>query len=321
MINEKGSLIISLDFELHWGAVEKWDIKDKEEYFLQTRKIIVRMLDIFEKYHIHATWATVGFLFASNLEELEECFPKEKPTYNNNDLNYYKLFEENKVGRNEEVDKLHFANSLIKEIVKRKGQELASHTFCHYYCNEIGQNVNQFFYDLESAQTISIKNFDIQLKSLVFPRNQFNRSYVDVVSDNSFKNIRVNPNVWFWNNQNKFSFIARAIDTLIPISKSLTFKTSSIKRSDKLILLPASRFFRPFSKKEKIFQKFKINRIKKEMTYAAKYKENYHIWWHPHNFGNNSEENMKQLEEILIHYKMLNKEYGFQTKNMSDFND
>ncbi len=53
------------------------------------------------------------------------------------------------------------------------------------------------------------------------------------------------------------------------------------------------------------------------MAYAAKNGLTYHLWWHPHNFGINVEENFSFLEKILIHYRKLNKEYNFQSVNMN----
>ena len=54
------------------------------------------------------------------------------------------------------------------------------------------------------------------------------------------------------------------------------------------------------------------------MTYAAKNNCTYHLWWHPHNFGINQDENFSFLEKILMHYKQLNKEYQFQSYTMSE---
>ncbi|WP_339887717.1 polysaccharide deacetylase family protein [uncultured Flavobacterium sp.] len=314
-----GNLIISLDFELHWGAPEKWDLEQKKQYFQNTRLVINEMLQLFEESNLKVTWATVGFLFSSNLNELLSFHPEEKPTYKNEKLNNYSLFENELVGNNEEVDEFHFAKSIVKKILETKGQELASHTFSHYYCDELGQNSSQFNADIEAAQTISLKLFGTELKSLVFPRNQYNSEYLEIIKANGFKVIRVNPDVWFWNKKSRFNFIGRAFDTLLPISKTLTFKTTSIQKKGDLILLPASRFFRPYSSREKYIQKIKINRIKREMLWAAKKGENYHLWWHPHNFGYNTEKNMKQLKDILEYYQLLKIKYNFNSKCMEDF--
>ena len=122
-------------------------------------------------------------------------------------------------------------------------------------------------------------------------------------------------NVWFWKNNFKLIPIARAFDTLFSISKSLTF-SNKLESKKNIILLPASRFLRPFSKKEKVVQSMKVRRIKNEMTYAAKNDKCYHLWWHPHNFGYFTNENLEMLEEILKHYQELKSKYGFASKNM-----
>ncbi len=57
------------------------------------------------------------------------------------------------------------------------------------------------------------------------------------------------------------------------------------------------------------------------MTYAAKNNQVYHLWWHPHNFGNDLENNFKSLEKIIKHYSFLNKMYGFESKNMNNLNN
>lgn len=315
-----GKFVISLDFELHWGGVELWNLEDKKDYFTTTRAGIPLILDLFTKYDIHCTWATVGFLFAKNRDQLKKFMPKDFPSYLNTDLNYYSLIEQNLIGYNEDDDPFHYAISLINKIVNTPNQELASHTFCHYYCNEEGQNVNQFEADIQAAQKIAKENFGITLKSLVFPRNQFNKEYLEVAKKNGIKVFRSNPNVWFWkNNYGKLSPLFRAMDTLFSISKSLSFKQNEIIRSDGIVEIPASRFFRPFTRKESFIRKVKLNRILNEMTFAAQHKRIYHLWWHPHNFGDALQENLEDLEIILAHYNDLNRNYGFASTSMGAF--
>lgn len=316
---KSGKFIISLDFELHWGSVEKWDLDIKEDYFDTTRQSIPLVLSLFEDFGIHATWATVGFLFAKDKEQLLELLPKKKPTYQNESLNYFNLIETNQIGNDETVDPYHYGYSLIKNILNTPNQELGTHTFCHYYCNEPGQNLQQFEADLKAAQRISIANFGIELESLVFPRNQFNESYLDVARQNGIKVVRSNPDVWFWKNKSKFSPIVRAFDTLIPISSSLTFDEKNLITKKGVLLLPASRFLRPYSSREKNIQSIKLKRVLNEMTFAAKNNMLYHLWWHPHNFGYNMIENISNLEVILKHFKVLNVKYEFTSSSMIEF--
>jgi peptidoglycan/xylan/chitin deacetylase (PgdA/CDA1 family) len=312
---KNGKFILSLDFELHWGVSDIWKLEDRLDYFDTTRQSIPLVLDLFRAYNIHATWATVGYLFAKDKSQLLSFFPEELPSYVNQKLSNYTLFDQNNIGLNEVDDPYHFAPSLIDLILKTPNQELGTHTFSHFYCNEDGQTVRQFDLDLQAAQKLAQKNFGITLQSLVFPRNQFNSKYLEVVQQNGIKVVRSNPDVWFWKNTSKWIFLARAIDTLFPVSKSLTFKHTKVKK-DSILMLPASRFLRPFTKKERIIQVRKVNRIKNEMTTAARNGTCYHLWWHPHNFGFSLEQNMGMLIEIIQHFKELEVRFGFESKSM-----
>ena len=62
-----GTLIISLDFELFWGMLDVCPLEKYQDHVLGGRKAIPGLLALFQKYGIHATWATVGYLFAEFL--------------------------------------------------------------------------------------------------------------------------------------------------------------------------------------------------------------------------------------------------------------
>ena len=55
------------------------------------------------------------------------------------------------------------------------------------------------------------------------------------------------------------------------------------------------------------------------MTRAAKENKNYHLWWHPHNVGEDISNNRIQLMEIIHHFKFLKEKYNFESLNMGDF--
>ena len=88
----KPTLIVSLDFELFWGFQDSRTMETYGSNILGGREAIPRMLEVFSKYGIHATWATVGFLFGENEEELRRYFPRELPTYDNPIRSCYRCF-------------------------------------------------------------------------------------------------------------------------------------------------------------------------------------------------------------------------------------
>ena len=73
---QNGIFTISLDFELYWGMR---DVVSTVQYADNMRGVpnaIDELLKSFHKYDIHATWAIVGFLYFSSMEELKTIFPK-----------------------------------------------------------------------------------------------------------------------------------------------------------------------------------------------------------------------------------------------------
>lgn len=321
----KGIFTISLDFELHWGGFEKWPLSEHQTYFLNTRQIIPEMLKLFSAFEVHVTWATVGMLFYESAVELKNNFPPRKPEYRDAQLSAYRYIESCGIGEDETNDPFHFARSLILQIIATPNQELASHTFAHYYCNEEGQSSDQFYDDLMAAQRAA-KTFGKNLSSLVFPRNQFNDEYLRKCYQAGITAVRSNPRDWFWNIQTRketiWKRINRGLDAYFPIGSKNTYKLDSVqKHADLPICIPASRLLRPYRPKEFFLNTLKIRRIKSEMTRAAKRGEVYHLWWHPHNFGSYPEESLRALNEILLHYRYCREKYNMESLTMGEIDE
>jgi peptidoglycan/xylan/chitin deacetylase (PgdA/CDA1 family) len=321
-----GIFTISLDFELHWGGFEKWPLEDYKQYFLNTRKVIPEMLKLFSQYEVHATWAGVGMLFHKEKTSLLQVAPKIRPSYTVKELSAYNYIERKGIGSSETDDPFHFAASLVKQIVETPNQELGSHTFAHYYCNERGQTIEQFRADLRAAQ-VSAGAFNKTLRSLVFPRNQFNEEYLRVCYEEGFRAVRDNPRDWFWNIQStqresRWKRLNRGVDAYWPIGKKNTYTLESIaKREGFPLCIPASRLLRTYRPGELYLNTMKIERIKAEMELAAMKGEVYHLWWHPHNFGNYPLESMEGLTRILNAFKNCHAKYQMQPMNMGEIVD
>jgi peptidoglycan/xylan/chitin deacetylase (PgdA/CDA1 family) len=312
--------VISLDFELHWGRFDKADPLGTKKYYRNTQKIIPKILSYLEKHQVEATWAAVGMLLAQNKKEWKLYAPKLKPSYNNSLLSAYDWYEKRRIYK-----KSLFAPDLAAKIIETAGQELGSHTFAHYYTMEEGQTLEEFTADLEAAKKITSGKFNIQPTALVFPRNQCNPSYMKVCKNMGFKVVRSNPANWFWQNTHKESLIKRIFrtaDTFFPAGRRTSFPLSDIKvQEDMPIQIPSSRLLRSINPKNKVFRELRLKRIKHEMSLAAKKGEVYHLWWHPHNFGEHPKQNLSDLKEILEHFSKLKDTYGMISKNMSGVAD
>lgn len=313
-----GKFVISLDFETHWGFFDNRTIEDSRSQLLNITVVIDKLLDISKQHNVGITFATVGMLFAKDKNDIKKYIPKQKPNYFNNALNAYDLLE----GITANDEKIYFAQDLVTKIKNDPLHEVGTHTFCHYYCHEKGQNLNDFKADIDSAITIA-KSLDIQTKSIVFPRNQVQNDYLKICEDSGIETYR--GNCWFnFNNDSRKLILKeyclvllRVIDSYFNISGSNSFKLENHNFKDsKLINIPASRFLRPYNSRLKFMESLKVNRIKKAMTKAAKQNKVYHLWWHPHNFANDINENFKNFSEILQHYDTLKTKYGFESITM-----
>ena len=317
-----GVFVISLDFELFWGIRDVVHDNRYDKNIAGARVVIPKMLELFSEYRIHTTWATVGFLFFNDKQILKEALPVKLPTYTNKQLSNYNYMDH--VGMNEEEDPFHYAYSLIEQVAQSNHQEIATHTFSHYYCLEEGQTLDQFESDLHSAKK-SIEKLETSMKSLVFARNQYNEAYLDVVKTSGITSFRGNQSVWMYQPDltgkgKKLKKMLRLIDSYINISGFNAHSQQETKNT-KPYNITASRFLRPFSIKLSFLESLRLRRIKREMLHAAKHGLVYHLWWHPHNFGVRQEENLAFLKEIFEYFLFLQKTYDFDSLTMSELSE
>ncbi len=274
------------------------------------------MLDAIVEAGVHVTWATVGALFAEDRDELEHYWPHPRPRYENRALDPYG----EPVGADECDDPLHYAPSLISRIADAPGQEVGSHTFTHYYCCERGQDPETFRADLSSAVAIAAAR-GIALRSLVLPRNQVNPAYDALVREAGFTSYRGNQCGWMHRGtvtgESPIVRAARLADAYVPLSGSGTTALPDV-RPGQVIDLRASRFLRPWARALRSVESLRKRRIAESMTVAAARGEQYHLWWHPHNFGVDLEENLAVLSFVLEHFRRLQEELGMRTLSMGD---
>jgi Polysaccharide deacetylase len=315
----KGAFVISLDFELHWGVRDQFPLQGAYTANLEgARTAVPKMLRLFEQFDIAATWATVGFLFARSKEELFSYYPKIKPSYTDKKYDPY----QEPIGNGEQDDPLHYAPSLIEQIKNTPKQEIGTHTFSHYYCLEAGQSSKAFRDDLLSAIAIA-KTWDVEIRSIIFPRNQVNPEYVKIMLETGITIYRDNEPSWFYSaaateDHSLPKRAGRMIDTYVPLTPHHLGEWQSIQQSNGLYNIPSSRFLRPYTSKLAALESLRLHRICQGITQAAKENKIYHLWWHPHNMGVQQEENLQFLQKILEHVGMCKEKYGMQSLGMLD---
>jgi peptidoglycan/xylan/chitin deacetylase (PgdA/CDA1 family) len=313
-----GTFIISLDFELHWGVRDVKTVEQYRENLIGVRSAVPAMLAAFAHYNIHATWATVGFLFFRSRSELLRALPQELPQYDNPRLSPYSEIQT--IGEDESEDPFHFGRSLLEQVRSSHGQEIGTQTFSHYYCLEPTQSIAAFRADLSAAKSAAA-DLGVELNSIVFPRNQYDESHLRVCAEAGLKAFRGNPQSWLYRprsgvEQTLWVRAARLADSYCNLSSHHCY-TLPENAGGVPVNLQASRFLRPYSANS-LVQGLQELRVRGDLTHAARHGLAYHLWWHPHNFGKNVAENIGMLRRILDHFHRLREDYGMQSRNMAE---
>ena len=311
------AFVISLDFELYWGLRDCVSLDAYRQNLLGVRQAVPAMLDLFRQRGIRVTWATVGFLFCRTKQEIEESVPARLPQYRDPTLSPYDL---SGIGADEVSDPFHYAPSLVRAIASTPGQEVATHTFSHFYCLEEGQTALEFDADLKSARRAA-ERLDVEVKSLVFPRNQENEAYRHVLAENGIRAFRPAAAGWAYRpgvaREPQLKRMTRLLDSYVPVTGHRTF-SMPVADGAGLVPIPASTFLRPFSPRLARLDPLLLHRIACSMEAAARSGDVFHLWWHPHNFGIHLRENLDRLVRLLDHFASLSRRYRMESLSMGD---
>ncbi|HMC97566.1 MAG TPA: hypothetical protein VKG92_07940, partial [Flavobacteriales bacterium] len=155
-----------------------------------------------------------------------------------------------------------------------------------------------------------------------FPRNQYNERYLGICFSEGITAYRGNERSWLYGARNREQETTtrralRLLDTWFNLS-GYNCHTLSIPGPGQPLDIPASRFLRPWNKRWRALEGFRLRRITKAMDHAARTGKVFHLWWHPHNFGREVEKNIAFLERILQHYQRLQQQFGFESLTMGE---
>lgn len=314
-----GEFVISLDFELMWGVRDHATRDSYGANILGGREAIPRILDLFERHGISATWATVGLLMAESRDELMASLPPEdlRPRYHDPRLSNYSYLDE--VGEDERRDPHYYGMSLVRQITACPGQDIGTHTHSNYYTLEWGQSIASFTADISAAMAMARRR-KIFPRSIVFPRNQYSDKHLAVCASFGLQTYRGNEPYWpYYSTPVAQQTLGRRAIRLADAHFGF-FGAKTFRRTDSsggMLNIPASQFLRPKIGLLGKIHACHVKTIKRALTKAAQTNRGFHLWWHPHNFGLETSDNISVLSGILDHYQNLARDYGMASHAMS----
>jgi peptidoglycan/xylan/chitin deacetylase (PgdA/CDA1 family) len=322
VMHDYGALVISLDFELYWGVMDLYVPGSRyDTNVLGARKVVPRLLALFEETGLSATWCTVGSVFADSWADAKQYLPDKRRGYQDRELCAYAQ------GSSASADeRFYYAPELVRRIASQPGQEVGTHTFSHYYCLEPGQNAEDFEADLIAAKRIAEKH-KISLRSIAFPRNQVAPSYLSALVRHGIAAYRGTQLTWMdsagsRSQQHEWKKRAsRLADAYIDLSGDNTYSWNDVLDETGLCNVRASRYLRPYSRSARALKRWRLRRVIEGMEVAARSKRVFHLWWHPEDMGRHPEESIENVRVIATAFGQFRRAYGMRAMSMSDVVD
>ncbi len=195
--NKQAGLIISADLEMAWAFRYSKRNFSPNKMAAQTRENMPILLELFDRFNIPITWATVGHLFLENCKKGDHdwmhripYFPKNhKWCYNSGD--WFDSDPYSNYKKNNEW----YAPDLIENILaSRTNHEIGCHTFSHIDFSDQFCPTNVASDEIQACVEAA-KAWNIQLKSMVFPGETLGNTKV-------IKNY----NFWVYRRRSPFKF-------------------------------------------------------------------------------------------------------------------
>ncbi len=271
-----GKLCISIDLELAWGI---WD-KPRASYFRQCELsedgITAALLRMFERHEVPVTWAFVGRLLDRDAT---------------------------RAATTPHGDRIWYAPHLLDAIARaRPNHDLGSHGYGHIYFDQL--SAEQARAELAAARAIHHKH-GFAFESFVFPRNQV--GHLDLLAEAGLRIYRSPDETWHNVARQRLGRVpgrlANLVDKALPITPTTVVPT---RLANGLIALPGSMLLLGRAGiRRGVPPAMLVLKARRGLDAAAHNGRTFHLWFHPSNFYDDTDTQLRVLDEILIHASKL----------------
>ena len=307
----KGTFVISLDTEFSWGMFDNKNIEFiyNDEFGNKIRLIIDELLEIFNKYNISATWAIVGHLFLSKCKKIDGI--KHPEIKHPNHKWFHDWYKKDPCTNIKEDPSWYGKDVLIKIKNTEPKQDIGSHSFSHCIFSDSGCDKEVAKSELKKCIKLA-KEYNINLKSFVFPRNEID--HLNILKKNDFIVFRgktLNKNIFLSNYLQKFWRVIEDIFALTPLTGTLQ------KTHEGLYKTPSSLMWRSRRSWRRVIPiKSRVNRSIKGIDRAIENQEIFHLWSHPLNFYFDTEKMLNGFEKVIRYAYKKREEQKLNIENM-----
>jgi hypothetical protein len=260
---QQGVFVISIDYERAWGYVDRMLSPRDEARIRGETAIVLRLLELFERYRMPATWAIVGHLL--------------EPRHESDD------------------DTAWFdADGLVSRIAASPARhEIGSHSYAHILYGDPRTTEALAGEDIAHARRIHDEH-DLPFCSFVFPRNS--EGHHEVLKRYGIICFRGHRGVWYDILPTGLRALWRGVDYWLPTASTGTPRVHPTGLLDipEGLLLVSRKGVQKLLPTRQTYRKvvWGLNR-------AVKRRKVFHLWFHPSNFSYDTEKQLALFDRIL----------------------
>lgn len=303
-----GTLTISIDVEQTWGY---WPPPRRIiEGVLHEPVIIDRLLDLFARYDIRATWAIVGHLLLDACDR--DCARIHPP------VAFPPGGIASTVDGSNPRDRRDAAISRNMDIIERlrraaPPQEIASHSFSHIRYDEQRTDPAAVKADIEKAKRVH-ELFKLPFQSFVFPDNVI--GFRPLLAEAGIQAYRGRSPRWFDGLPAPIHGHLHLLTYMLEVTPSPV--TVTIDEAG-LVNIPDSMLLIARHGMRRIVPSVKLVRMGiRGLNRAVQRGGVFHLWFHPSNFLVKMEEQLSVLDQILHHAQLLRESGALEVLTVAD---
>jgi peptidoglycan/xylan/chitin deacetylase (PgdA/CDA1 family) len=310
-MKKSGIFTVSIDLELAWGICDKPIGTTASSALMREREIIQRLLELFSRYHVQATWAVVGHLLLDRCHwQNERVHPEiSRPIVRNEKRDWF--FQH----PNHPGDDRWYGRDIVEWIRSASPrQEIGSHSFCHMPYDEAMTAADAVSEDIRRAKELH-EALRLPFEVFIFPRNRV--GYRPLLAQAGLRAYRGNSHRWY--DSLPFPCIRRAFNLLsfiVPVTpqtvQPTVDETGMINIPDSMLLFGREGLRRVVSPNAL------ARKAIRGLERAVKRSEIFHLWFHPANFAHAMEGQFAAFETILGHARRLRDAGRLEIRTMGD---
>jgi peptidoglycan/xylan/chitin deacetylase (PgdA/CDA1 family) len=296
MTPRRGAFVLSFDFELIWGTLDKRGPEGFRRACERERsEVFGPLLNLLEEYEIPATWCVLGHLMLDSCEPVDGRKHPEivRPTHAWQPGDWFT----HDPSSDEDRAPIFYGRSLVERLLEaRVAQEIGCHSFSHVIFGDPGCSRETAESEVRACVQAAAA-LGITPRSFAFPRNRV--GHLDVLRQYGFTCFRGPEPTWYMGGGRAPGRLRRAAH-LADVVAARRPPVVVPERTQGLINIPASMMFFPaHGVRRHIPVSRRVRRALKGVERAAREQRIMHLWFHPTNLADETAAMLAGLRSVF----------------------